>query len=167
MPVAYVSLGSNQGDPPANLAAALVELTRLPGVGLSRASAVYLTEPQDRKNQPWFANQVVALDCAPEMTPDGLLDGMLAIEARFGRSRGAGEERFGPRPLDLDLLLFGPVERSEARLILPHPRLHRRAFVLVPLREIAPDLRLPDGRSVSELLGKIRFRVDGNLIHQA
>ena len=139
-------------------------VTALPGVGVAAMSSVYRTEPQGRKDQPWFANQVLALDC-DGMTADALLDALLRIETELGRVRDPAD-RFGPRVIDLDLLLFGDEVRTAPCLTLPHPRMIERAFVLVPLCEIAPDLILPSGRSVKDLARALPHSVEGDRIFQ-
>ena len=162
---AYVGLGSNLGDGPALLAAAREALAALPGVSLSRASSLYLTEPQGVRDQPFFTNQALELACGPDMRAGALLEALLATEQTLGRVR-RGAVRFGPRTVDLDLLLFGNEVMNSERLTLPHPRMLERAFVLVPLAEIAPDLMLPQGMSVAEALGRLRYRRQGNVICQ-
>ena len=162
MPLAYIALGANLDDPVTQVSHAVTALRRLPRSRLLRTSSLYRTAPVGIHDQPDFINAVAAIDT--ELLPEALLEALLGIEADFGRRR---DYHHAPRTLDLDLLLYDRIERADERLVLPHPRLHRRAFVLVPLREVAPDLRLPNGRSVSELLDEISFRVDGNLIHQA
>ena len=162
---AYVGLGSNLGDGPALLAAAREALAALPGVSLSRASSLYRTEPQGVRDQPFFTNQALELACGPDMRAEALLEALLATEHALGRVR-QGAVRFGPRTVDLDLLLFGNEVMNSERLTLPHPRMLERAFVLVPLAEIAPDLMLPQGMSVAEALGLLRYRRQGNVICQ-
>ena len=130
---AYVGLGGNLGEVKKTFALARGALNALPGVRLGRVSGMYRTQPQGLREQPFFFNQVAALDCGRAVRPDFLLDSMLALEASFGRVRQRKGEKDGPRSLDLDLLLFGRELRNSPRLILPHPRMRRRAFVLVPL----------------------------------
>lgn len=163
---AFVCLGSNMGDAEAHLVRARMELDRLGDVRISAVSSLYRTEPQGRKDQPWFLNQVIRLDCTENMTSVHLLDAMLQKEKDMGRVRLPGDH-FGPRVIDMDLLLFWNEQRhDDAHLILPHPRMAERAFVLVPLLEIAPDLVLPDGRSVRSLLEKLSYRLEGSAIFQ-
>ena len=147
MTAAYVALGANLGDPVAAVQAALAALAGLPESRVVRASSLYRTAPVGLSNQPDFINAVAALETA--LAPEALLDALFAIEAGFGRVRAA---KNGPRTIDLDLLLHGDLELAQPRLTLPHPRLHLRAFVLVPLAEIAPDLRLPRRGSVAAWL---------------
>jgi 2-amino-4-hydroxy-6-hydroxymethyldihydropteridine diphosphokinase len=128
---AFLSLGSNLGDRAASLGAAREALDALPGTSLVAASHIYETGPQDRDDQPAFLNQVIVIDTALE--PLDLLHECSRIEHEHGRRR---EERFGPRTLDVDILLFQDVESDDPELTLPHPRMVRRAFVLVPLAEV-------------------------------
>lgn len=164
--IAYISLGSNQGDSVLNLEKALEAIQHLPGVKLVAASATYYTEPQNMPDQPFFANQVAAVSCAPEVTAEGLLHELLAVETRLGRKRDP-HSRFGPRVIDLDLLLFGREQHDAEHLTLPHPRMLERAFVLVPLAELVPDLPLPHGETVRESLARLTFSVDGKTIMQS
>jgi 2-amino-4-hydroxy-6-hydroxymethyldihydropteridine diphosphokinase len=128
---AFLSLGSNVGDRPAMLTAAREALGALPGTTVVAASGIYETAPRDYADQPEFLNQVVCVETALE--PHDLLTQCQRIETEHGRVRGL---RFGPRTLDVDILLFQDVELEEPDLMLPHPRMLSRAFVLVPLAEI-------------------------------
>lgn len=142
------NLGSSAGPPESTLAAAALRLESLGHV--VRRSSLYSTEPVGYSAQPRFVNAVVALET--ELEPHTLLEGLLAIELEFGRDRSAGVVN-GPRTLDLDILLFGDVVLSEPGLEIPHPRMAERAFVVVPLNEIAPpNLDAGCGRTVSQLL---------------
>ena len=143
----YLGLGSNLGDRQSNLAEALQSLRA--HVRIERISPVYETEPVHVTDQPRFLNGAVALET--ELGPRELLERLLRIERELGRERGEGP-RFGPRPIDLDLLLYGEEVVDEPGLNVPHPRLAERRFALEPLHELDPDLRLPDGRRVQELL---------------
>jgi 2-amino-4-hydroxy-6-hydroxymethyldihydropteridine diphosphokinase len=138
MPRAFVALGANLDDPQVQVRAALAELARLPQVTLVAASSLYRTAPVGLAGQPDFINAVAALDTS--LSPDDLLEALFAIERSFGRMR---KEKNGPRTLDLDLLLYDSAIIDTAHLHLPHPRLHLRAFVVVPLTEIAPDCAIP------------------------
>ena len=162
---AYVGLGSNAGDSAERLAAARAALAALPGVAAVRFSSVYRTEPQGLKEQAFFLNQVGELLCSPELTPEALLNAFLTMEAALGRER-TGVARFGPRAIDLDLLLFANERMTTPQLSLPHPRMLDRAFVLLPLAELAPELRLPPGMTVREALGGIRYRFESGTIFQ-
>lgn len=138
MSLAYIALGANLGDPAATVNAAFAALDRLPHSRLLAKSALYRTAPVGIADQPEFVNAAARLETT--LTPEALLDALLDIEQAFGRVRA---ERNGPRTLDLDLLLYDELRLATPRLILPHPRLHLRAFVLQPLAELAPDLALP------------------------
>ena len=128
-------------------------------------SPIYETEPWGDADQPYYANQVVALDLEPVWTPGRLLASIQAIETDAGRVRDP-KRRFGPRTLDVDILLFGQDVVHEPDLIIPHPRLRQRAFVLVPLADIAAELAIADGQggSVRQALAKIPFKISGNVI---
>ena len=147
MNAAYVALGANIGDPKATLLAAFAALANIADSRVVRCSSLYRTAPVGLHNQPDFINAVALLET--ELAPEALLDALFDIEARFGRVRG---ERNGPRVLDLDLLLNNHLELDLPRLTLPHPRLHLRAFVLVPLAEVAPDLAIPRRGSLAAWL---------------
>lgn len=151
---AYVALGSNLGDPQATVQAALQALKALPGSTLVAASSLYRTAPVGLKNQPDFINAVAALDT--QLSAEDLLGALFAIEERFGRKR---EFHHAPRTLDLDLLLHGSETRSTARLTLPHPRMHERAFVLLPLVEIAPEATIPGHGPAAALLAGVSDQV--------
>lgn len=177
---AYVSLGSNLesewGGPESNLGRALELLAAGSGLKVDAVSPVYLTEPQNLKEQPWFANQVVRLHCGPALTSFPLLARLHEIEAAMGRRRahagenGGGAARYGPRVIDLDILLFDDEKQETPELTLPHPRLAERAFVLVPLQDIEPDLIIPGrergSRTLRELLGTLSYRLERNRIYQ-
>lgn len=135
----------------------------LPGVRAGAVSRLYLTEPQDLKDQPWFANCVMQIWCGPEVSPEGLLRMLRNVEEEFGRTR---EIRFGPRTLDVDILLFGDIRLEAPELTIPHPRMRERAFVLAPLAEIAPDLVLPWGETPGKALTHIRHRIEERRIWQ-
>ena len=147
---AYVGLGSNLGDRAAHLLLGLSALSRLPETRLLRLSPVYETDPVGPP-QPPYLNMVAELET--ELSPKGLLAEMLRVEKALGRER---RERWGPRTLDLDLLLYGDLVLEEAGLSVPHPRLHERAFVLVPLLDLLPEGRHPLlGQSFAELLASL------------
>jgi len=159
----FLSLGSNLGNGPKNLARA-VRLLREGGVEVVRASSVYLTEPVDNRDQPWFANQVIEVSCT--LDPPALLRLAKSLEARMKRSLTVPK---GPRTIDIDILLAGDLVIDTPDLIIPHPRLARRNFVLVPLAEIASETRHPvlgktarelaaDSSDRSRVIAKRRFR---------
>jgi len=161
---AFICLGSNTSNPPRQLRAAREALSALPDVQALAASPVYKTEPQGKKDQPWFRNQVVHLACGPRWRAPALLDALLAIEVVLGRQRSG--ELFAPRCIDLDLLLFGTELCKNKQLCLPHPRMFERAFVLVPLQNIAPELVFPDGRSLQSCLAALSYRLQADCIYQ-
>ena len=148
---AYVALGSNLGDSCQQLLDAMDALDRLPGSRLLARSGLYRTPPWGVLEQPPFINAVVLLESA--LTPYALLDELLAIERAAGRTRDG--ERWGPRTLDLDLLHVDGVALNDERLTLPHPRIAERAFVLLPLYELAPELVLPGQGRVAGLLATV------------
>ena len=136
---AFVGLGSNLEDPARQVRRALDGLAGLPATELATASRLYRTAPWGVSDQPDFINAVARVTTT--LDPWTLLEGLQALEQRAGRVRDG--ERWGPRVLDLDLLLYGDRVSRDERLTLPHPRMHERAFVLVPLLEIAPDIEIP------------------------
>jgi 2-amino-4-hydroxy-6-hydroxymethyldihydropteridine diphosphokinase len=145
--LAWIGLGGNVGDPLVSVRAALEELDRLPQTRLARASRLYRTPAWCMSGQPDFINAVARLETS--LGARELLDGLLDIERGFGRER---RERWGPRVLDLDLLLYGDAVIDEPGLRVPHPHLHERAFALVPLLEIDPLVVIPGRGSASETL---------------
>jgi 2-amino-4-hydroxy-6-hydroxymethyldihydropteridine diphosphokinase len=149
----YIGLGSNLAEPLAQLREALQALAQLPHTQLRAASSFYASDPLGPADQPRYVNAVALLDCALE--PLALLDALQHIELKQGRVRKA--ERWGPRTLDLDILLFGQRLLDLPRLQVPHYHLHARAFVLYPLAEIAGPLQLPDGRQLNDLLAACPF----------
>jgi 2-amino-4-hydroxy-6-hydroxymethyldihydropteridine diphosphokinase len=146
--IAYVGLGSNLGDRDANLRAAL---ERLAALGEARVSTIRETDPVGVTEQPKFLNAVAELETA--LPARELLDHLLEIERDLGRDR-TKEERWGPRTIDLDLLLYGDDVIDEPGLTVPHPRLAERHFVLEPLYELDPALTLPDGRRIGDLVAE-------------
>ncbi|MGN2244394.1 2-amino-4-hydroxy-6-hydroxymethyldihydropteridine diphosphokinase [Frateuria sp. GZRR33] len=148
---AFVALGGNLGDTRAALRKALDALDALPHTRLVAHSRFYRTPPWGLREQPPFLNAVAALETA--LGPHALLDALLGIERAAGRVRDG--ERWGPRTLDLDLLHVDGVVLEDQRLTLPHPRIAERAFVLLPLAELAPDLELPGQGRVEALLAAV------------
>lgn len=145
---AYVGLGSNLGEREATLREALARLGELDGIEITAISSFRETDPVGNVDQPRFVNAAAALETS--LGPRELLDSLLEVERSLGRDRSR-EERWGPRTVDLDLLLYGDETVEEQGLELPHPRLAERAFVLEPLLELDPGLRLPDGRALRDL----------------
>lgn len=150
MSLAYVALGGNLGNPRQQVLDAMDALAQLPGTRVLQRSSLYRTPPWGVLEQPPFINAAVELDTT--LSPHDLLDALLAIEQRAGRVRA---ERNGPRMLDLDLLHVEGVQLDEPQLTLPHPRLAERAFVLLPLCDIAPTLRLSGQTTVAEQLSRL------------
>jgi len=132
--IAYIGLGANLGDPRRQLQAALAKLAAAEEVEVLKVSAFYSTPPLGPPGQPWYLNAVAQV--RTRLEPEELLRVLHRVEQDLGRVRG---ERWGPRIIDLDLLLYDGLVRSGPELALPHPEMHRRAFVLVPLAEIAPE----------------------------
>jgi len=147
---AYVALGANLENPAAQVAAGLAALGSLPRTRLVAQSSLYRTTPVGYAAQPDFINAVAKVETA--LGPRELLDALLAIEASHGRVRDFPN---APRTLDLDVLLYGDLEVHEDGLTIPHPRMHERAFVLVPLAEIAPQKAIPARGVVRDLLRAI------------
>jgi 2-amino-4-hydroxy-6-hydroxymethyldihydropteridine diphosphokinase len=144
--IVYLSLGSNLGKPQENLRVA-IERLKSAGIDALRVSSFYRTEPVEYRQQPWFVNCVV--EAATEKMPMQLLKATQALEREMGRKRVAPK---GPRIIDIDILLYGNVIMRTETLTIPHPALSGRRFVLVPLRELAPDVRHPGTRrTVAEL----------------
>ena len=148
MPRVFVALGSNVGDREANLELALLRMDE--ELDLMACSTFLETDPVGVTDQPRFLNAVAEL--RTDLPARELLERLLEIERELGRDRSQ-ERRFGPRTLDLDLLLYGDETIDEPGLTVPHPRLHERRFVLDPLYELDPGLSLPDGRRIADLLG--------------
>ena len=135
---AYIALGANMGEPALHIMTALSELDQLPSTNLIRHSAIYRSQAEGYLDQPDFLNAVAEI--RTDLTPRALLDALLAIELRHGRERAF---RNAPRTLDLDILLYDDLILDQTGLHLPHPRMHLRAFVLVPLHELAPHAAIP------------------------
>jgi len=148
--IAYLSLGANLGDRKAMLEAALRGLEGSGQVRVVKASSVYETEPIGYVGQPWFYN--LAAEIETDLDPDALLTLTKQVERELNRTR---EIHWGPRTIDIDILLYDDLVTNGNRLTLPHPEMAGRRFVLEPLVEIAPDLKLPDGRRVADLLPSV------------
>lgn len=151
MTEAYIALGSNLGDARRHVLGAFEALSRLPDTRLDARSHLYLTPPWGMLEQPPFINAVARIDTG--LPPHVLLDALLAIERAAGRVRDG--ERWGPRTLDLDILHMAGMVLADDRLTLPHPRIHDRAFVLMPLNDLAPDLELAGQGRVADLLAAV------------
>lgn len=144
----FIALGSNQDDPAAQITMAFGELQHLPQSQLLACSSLYRSAPLGPQDQPAFINAVAMLDT--RLAPEVLLDALQQIEQRAGRVRK--EERWGPRILDLDLLLYADQMIDTPRLQVPHYHMHARSFVLYPLAELAADLIMPDGTPLQSML---------------
>ena len=150
---AFISLGSNLGDKKANLGRAVELLRKVEGLAIKGVSSFYRTAPVGPIQQDWFVNNV--LEVMVKLTPRELLDVLLVIERKMGRVR---DNRWGPRLIDLDLLLYGDFFINEHDLIVPHPRMSERAFVIIPLAELDPDLYIPGLKNVSVLAAELAFQ---------
>jgi 2-amino-4-hydroxy-6-hydroxymethyldihydropteridine diphosphokinase len=149
--VAYVGLGANLGDREATIRRAVALLAETPGIEVTAVSALRETEPVGFLDQPAFLNGAVRLET--ELPARSLLDRLLEVERALGRTRAG--PRFGPRTIDLDLLLYGDAALAEPGLEIPHPRLHERRFALEPLAELDPALQVPGRGTVKALLSEL------------
>lgn len=147
----YLALGSNLAAPRRQVQQAIQALAALPHCQLRAASSLYRTRPLGPQDQPDYVNAAVALDTT--LSPEALLDCTQHIERLHGRERKA--ERWGPRTLDVDIMLFGDQVIHSARLTVPHYDMKNRRFMLVPLAEIAPDLRFPDGEALCDVIARL------------
>ena len=148
--IVYIGIGSNLGDAIENVTAAMDSLGRLPDTRLEKTSSLYRTTPIDADGDD-YVNAVAMLSTG--LSSGSLLDALLQIEQTFGRQR---PYRNAPRTLDLDMLLYNADCISTERLTIPHPRMMERAFVLIPLAEIAPDIAIPGQKPLSILLERVR-----------
>lgn len=146
----YLALGANLGEPRRQLQDAVFSLHAHPAIQLQQCSSMYASKPMGPQNQPDYVNAVIAIQTS--LTPHQLLDATQAIETAAGRVRG---QHWGPRTLDIDILLFDSQIVTDERLLIPHPGLTQREFVLIPLAEIAPELILADGQTVTTLARQI------------
>ncbi|PHI35140.1 2-amino-4-hydroxy-6-hydroxymethyldihydropteridine diphosphokinase [Pseudoalteromonas sp. GCY] len=151
MNIAYIGLGANLSEPMAQIQRALDVLAAHPDLSLVQHSSLYGSKPMGPQDQPDYVNAVAKL--ATSLTAESLLDVLQQIELEHGRVRKA--ERWGPRTLDLDILLFNTDTISSDRLTVPHYGLKEREFVVYPLLEIAPELKLPDGTELNSLTQKL------------
>lgn len=147
MKQAFIGLGSNVGDRLQFLQRAVTDLRRTPGIKVIHLSSVYETAPVGPAEQSWFLNAVVSVDTS--LNPATLLDRTQAIERALGRHT---PYRWGPRTIDLDILLYDNCQLKTTALVIPHAELCHRAFVMIPLLELSPGLVLPDGTAVSTCL---------------
>lgn len=151
MTLAFIALGSNLASPLDQVNAAIAALGEIPDSRIVACSSLYRTPPLGPPDQPDYLNAAVALETT--LAPEALLDHTQRIELQQGRVRKA--ERWGPRTLDLDIMLFGEMTVQTARLTIPHYDMKNRGFMLWPLFEIAPDLHLPDGESLQAVLTRL------------
>lgn len=159
--LAYLGLGSNLGQREENVRRAVAALSSSPGVQVRGLSSLYETEPVGYAEQGWFINAVVEVSTTLE--PRQLLGLVKKVEGQLGRKPSP---RWGPRHIDIDILLYGEAQASSPELTIPHPRLRERLFVLLPLQELCPDWRDEGGQSIDELIEALRGsaevrRVDG------
>ena len=142
MTAAVLGLGGNIGDSRKLISAAINKLAEQPGIVVETVSGLYLTPPWGKMNQPAFLNAALRIDTT--LPPRGLLQTILGIERRLGRER---IERWGPRRIDIDILLFDKVDLDEPGLHIPHPQLHERAFALLPLLDVMPNAEIAGRRA--------------------
>lgn len=147
----YIAIGSNLASPLEQVNAALAALAQIPESQIVAVSPFYRTPPLGPQDQPDYLNAAVALETT--LAPETLLDHTQRIELQQGRERKA--HRWGPRTLDLDIMLYGDRQIATPRLTVPHYDMKNRAFMLLPLAQIAPDLRFPDGDTLSDILAKL------------
>jgi len=152
--ICYLSLGSNVGDKKQNLAKAMDMLAKLPKTRITKISGFYETEPWGGVEQDSFINNVVEIETG--LSPEQLLTECQSVENSLGRKRTV---RWGPRTIDIDILTYGDLRLSSEKLIIPHPYLEVREFVLAPLREIAPDFILPSGRPITAVKGEGKVKL--------
>jgi 2-amino-4-hydroxy-6-hydroxymethyldihydropteridine diphosphokinase len=150
---AYIGVGSNLDDPHAQLLRAFAKLAELPSTRVVLTSPIYITEPFGPVKQSDFANAVVGV--LTQLEPLALLKGLRALEAAQGRPGLRERQKWGPRVIDLDVLVYGRERCNDAELIVPHPGIVERNFVLYPLSDIAPDLDIPGLGRVIELKGRV------------
>lgn len=150
--VAYLGLGSNMNHPKAQLERAVEAIERLPATRIIRKSPLYASKPWGKLDQPDFLNMVVEIETG--LSSHTLLQQCKRIEAEQGRKEG---ERWGPRPVDIDILLFGDKAIRTAGLVVPHPRMWERAFVLLPLANLRPDIVSPGGMAIVDALHQLHI----------
>ena len=159
--IAYLGLGTNMGDRDAQLDDALAALARIPATQVLRESPIYESKPWGKTDQPDFLNMVVEIET--QLEPHTLHRHLKKIESDLGREEEG--EKWGPRPIDIDLLLYGTRTLMTASLVVPHPRMWERHFVLRPLADLAPNLTGPDGVPLSQLLQDEAIASQGLSLH--
>lgn len=147
----YIGIGSNLEDPVTQVKDAIEELEMLPDTILAARSSLYTGKPMGPQDQPDYINAVVALDTL--LSPEDLFARMMEIEKQAGRVRDG--EQWGPRILDLDLLMYGKKKIDEAHLTVPHPAMHERDFVIIPLAEVAGNMKIPGHGLLSTLINQV------------
>lgn len=153
----FIGLGSNIGHKRDNLEQAAAAISNIPDIDLIRSSSLYQTEPWGNTDQDTFINQVIEVET--DLSAQEMLRALQDIEIKMGRQR---KEKWGPRIIDLDILLYGNEVMDDLNLQIPHPHMRERLFVLVPLYEIGPELRFPDdGATIKEVLSSVLAR-EGN-----
>lgn len=151
MSLCYIGIGANLGDAKTTVKQAIQQLGLIPQTKLVKASSLYISKPMGPADQNDYVNAVAAINTT--LAPLDLLDATQAIELNYGRERK--DERWGPRTLDLDILLFGNEQINQSRLVVPHYGMTEREFVLYPLYELTPQLCLPDGTTLASLIENI------------
>ena len=151
MAVVFLGLGSNLGDREANIRTAIDRLNRSPVIRVVKVSSLYESAPMGEPDQPDFLNAVAQVEA--DLEPADVMEEVIRIETEQGRTR---EHRWGPRTIDIDILLYDEVSIVTDGLTIPHPRMMERAFVMAPLAEIAPGLKLSDGRTACDVLKGLR-----------
>ena len=158
MTISYLSLGSNIGDRFENLEICVSEISKIYGIEFVKSSSFYETQPWGVENQPWFLNAVIEIETT--LLPDELLIECNKIEMAMGRNRDL-ETRWGERIIDIDILFYGSEIICKQNLVIPHKFLHKRAFVLVPMMEIAPDFVHPFfNKTIEDLYNEIEHPED-------
>lgn len=170
MATAYVSLGSNLGNPIENLKRALGKIEALPGIVIVKYANIYLTEPLDcQPGTPWFYNTAIKILCE-RMPPGRLLKCLQKIEKAEGRAKERTRrngEKYSSRTIDLDILIYDNYTIETPNLVIPHPRLYQRAFFLLPLSDICrADFLLPNGKNLKDALSLIDYHCTGKIIFQ-
>lgn len=150
MTAAYIGLGSNQNDPYQQICTAIKSLNGIPGSRLVNTSSIYASKPVGPQDQPDYLNAVAILETG--LSAHDLLSALQSIENRQGRKR---TRRWGPRNIDLDILLYDDQIINTGELVVPHPEMHRRGFVLVPLVELSPQIKIPGHGKVDKLLEQL------------
>ena len=156
MVTAFIGLGANLNNPRQQLLQAIETLSLLPACTCLTVSSLYRSKPMGPQNQPDYVNAVMSMETS--LSPLELLEGLQSVEQQQGRVRG--DERWGPRTLDLDMLMYGDEVIDELHLKIPHPGLHERSFVLYPLHEIAPTLDIPGHGALKQLLEHCEYDLE-------